>query len=336
MNEFLHTCRDYLPSFEQAMLVLAAWLTWDQFRRNKAATFVQRFNAKDVLVVRAAVDGWLNQHPDNDARLRALDESPELNAQVRLLMNLFQEIGVAYEQGLVHRRETRDYFDVLVVHYWEQLRFVVERARVQQGYTLYRRFERFAGKLAKRRHTDRTVVTYVFAYGSLLQPDSAAKTLGRPVELADYVPVRVQGWTRTWTVADRVRCTGDGREHLARFLDLAPGDGASVAGALIRVTPDELRRLQRRERNYRMEEITADCRVVHGRPLAEGGRRHTRIVTFVGLPAHRVGDGVGVVPQRYLALLERAAQFHGAWLAEEFARTPPPALPRLEGEYTFP
>lgn len=335
VKAFFDTCREFMPSFEHCMLVLAAWLTWDQFRRNKAASFIQRFNAKDVLEVRSAVDGWLLRHSDNASRLRALDESPELNAQVRLLMNLFQEIGVAYEQGIVHRKEIRDYFDVLVLSYWGQLRFVVERARVQQGYTIYRRFERFAATMQEKRRNDTTVVTYVFAYGSLLLPESASRTLDRPVLMEDYVPARVFGWRRTWALLDRVRSSSDGSEQRARFLDLERQDGACTAGALLRITPDELARLKLRERNYLLEDIGAVTQVVHGRPLAEGGRRHSRIVTFVGRPEHRAREGEGVVPARYLGILDKASLVHGLWLAEEFAKTPPPDLPRLEGEYRF-
>jgi cation transport regulator ChaC len=275
------------------------------------------------------------RHPDNASRLRALDDSPELNAQVRLLMNLFQEIGVAYEQGIVHRRETRDYFDMLVLHYWEHLRFVVERARVHQGYGIYRRFERFATLLSEKRQTDHTVVTYVFAYGSLLNPTSAARTLGRPVTLNDYVPAKLVGWSRNWALLDRVRLTDDSREVDALFLDLIADASTDCVGALLRVTPEELTALAQRERNYSKVDVSSEIEVVHGRRFVEGGRRHTRVVTFVSRPEHRAGAAQGHVLANYVALLDAAAGAQGRWLHDEFSRARPPAVARVEGGYQF-
>lgn len=335
-SELWRVVGPWMPSFERLMLVLAAWLTWDQFRRNKAAGFIQRFNSREIHEIRARIDLWLRTHPDATARLRALDRDPALNAEVRMLLNLFQEIGVAYFHGIVHRKEIRDYFDVLVPHYWETLGFVIQRARVQQNYSLYRRFERLHQELARLRKDDPTVITYVFAYGSLLDPESAGRTLGAAPALAAYVPARLRGWRRAWTVADRVRLDDDGREVSAVFLDLEADVASVTPGALLRVDAAGLQALEKRERHYDVVDVTAAIEVVENAPLSPRGRAHARIVTFVGRVEHRPGPEA-VALDRYVTLVEDAARLHGATFEREFLDTLPGVAPRerVAGRYRF-
>jgi hypothetical protein len=55
----------------------------------------------------------------------------------------------------------------------------------------------------------------VFGYASLVSPESAAQTLGRPV--ADPVPARLHGWSRGWTL---------GREQAKSEKTFARPDGS--------------------------------------------------------------------------------------------------------------
>ncbi len=104
----------------------------------------------------------------------------------------------------------------------------------------------------------------LFAYGSLVNPESAAHTLQRPVSPSG--PFRLHGWLRRWsTVRDNLRSEktfalagGELPEHfLGLNLEPAPGDAAPPNGVLIELTEDELLRLDLREMRYERAEVTA-------------------------------------------------------------------------------
>lgn len=102
----------------------------------------------------------------------------------------------------------------------------------------------------------------VFGYGSLVDPRSAAETLGRPI--ARPVPARLAGHVRTWTLgrdnlrSEKTFARPDG--SLPRFclgLNLEPNErSAAPNGALIEVTEAELERLDLREMRYDRVEVT--------------------------------------------------------------------------------
>jgi cation transport regulator ChaC len=105
----------------------------------------------------------------------------------------------------------------------------------------------------------------VFAYGSLVHADSAARTLAREVEAA---PARLAGWRRRWSqVRDNLRSEKvfaiepDGElPPWVLGLNLEPDPGAPAAtgpnGALIEVNEPELATLDRRELRYDRVEVT--------------------------------------------------------------------------------
>jgi hypothetical protein len=105
--------------------------------------------------------------------------------------------------------------------------------------------------------------TALFAYGSLVSPESAAATLGRAPP--DPVPVQLPGWRRRWSqFRDNlaVEKTFARREDGSRpphvlGLNLEPTDDESEApnGALLQVGETELLRLDVREMRYDRLEV---------------------------------------------------------------------------------
>jgi len=104
----------------------------------------------------------------------------------------------------------------------------------------------------------------VFAYASLVDPASAAATLGRPVELAAMG--RLAGWRRRWSLARDNHASeksfaraDDG--SLPRFclglnLEAGADEGEAPNGALIELTEAELERLDLREIRYRRLDVS--------------------------------------------------------------------------------
>lgn len=111
----------------------------------------------------------------------------------------------------------------------------------------------------------------LFAYGSLVSPESASATLGRPVEASAVI--RLAGWRRRWsTVRDNHACEktfarrGDG-EMLGHVLGLnlePSGDDAQAPnGVLLELDEAELERLDVREMRYDRIEVTAGLERPH-------------------------------------------------------------------------
>jgi hypothetical protein len=104
----------------------------------------------------------------------------------------------------------------------------------------------------------------VFAYASLVSPESAAMTLGREVELAGRA--RLRGWQRRWSAcrhnasSEKTFALGDGSvPAYCLGLNVEPAEGADEGpnGALIAVTESELERLDLRELRYDRIDVTA-------------------------------------------------------------------------------
>lgn len=170
---------------------------------------------------------------------------------------------------------------------------------------------------------------YLFAYGSILDPASAARTLGRAVVAADLVDAVVLNLRRDWGVYIPVR-DEHGVEIDAAFLDVQPATGQYVNGALIALSDAELALMRRREAQYDAVEVTSDTVT----DIASAGP----VVTFMARPPFRVSrPGIrAAVPGRYRSRVETTVKARGAGFARRFAdSTRPPQVGVFDGGYTF-
>jgi cation transport regulator ChaC len=171
----------------------------------------------------------------------------------------------------------------------------------------------------------------VFAYGSLVSPDSAATTLGRSVEASP--PVRLRGWRRRWsTFRDNLTSektfarAGDG--SLPRWclgLNIEPAsEQPGPNGVLLYVTPDELERLDLREMRYDRVEVTG---------ALDGLADETKVFAYTAKPrqhAPEPPDGA-VVIATYVAAVEAAFAGLGDGELELYRRTTePPPVPVID------
>lgn len=165
----------------------------------------------------------------------------------------------------------------------------------------------------------------MFAYGSLVDRDSAGRTLGRDVER--IWPARLIGWRRRFSQArDNLDCektfarADDG--SVPRWilgLSLERSDQPSLApnGGLIAVTEADLARLDVRELRYRRVEVATAIAAEAGCP------RFERVITYVARPANhapRPPSGA-VILSSYAQAVETAFERLGEGHRSEYRRT---------------
>jgi cation transport regulator ChaC len=319
---------------EFALLLGAVYLTIYQFRRTRASAYIERFNSRDVLESRVAVDGWLRQHDTASARLEALERDPHLLTQVRQFANLFQELGAAYQFRVAHRRTVCVLFDALVVMYWEALRFWVYDYRARLSPTLYARFEYLYRELQPKLRSSEPRVEYVVGYGSLMDPASVGAALGRGVAPDELIPITLLGFTRSWSIGEQVRLASNQHTTTAAFLDVTPEAGSSVRAVMFRVGESEMQRLVLRERNYTKHDVTRAVRLLGGHTL------HANAVAwcFLGKESQRLAPAAEnvVILEGYLARVTAAAARLDPSVAEVIGNAARASGFRLEsGTYRF-
>lgn len=159
----------------------------------------------------------------------------------------------------------------------------------------------------------------VFGYGSLLDPESIARTLpafaGRGYAL---LPAAVRGWKRTWTAVlpnwDATPRGGGAPPDSIAYMNVEPGEDAEALGIVFPVTEEELEALRERESIYTPVEITD--RVVYLRREPPRGLHALPVLTFTAAHPWRSGGNWGVVGVRadYRALIRRASRaLDSAW-----------------------
>jgi hypothetical protein len=167
----------------------------------------------------------------------------------------------------------------------------------------------------------------VFAYGSLVDPTSAAITLGRDVDVLGSG--RLRGWQRRWSQA---------RDNVASEKTFARADDGTLPpyclglnvergvdsdlgpnGALIAVREDDLERLDARELRYDRVEVSAGV---------EGIDEAVRVVTYVAKAANFAQEPPegAVILASYVRAVESAFDALGPGQLELFRETtgPPP------------
>jgi len=166
----------------------------------------------------------------------------------------------------------------------------------------------------------------IFGYGSLINPRSAEKTLGRSlcshqmgcVTLADYV--------RSWTAPDCVSLQIDEQIQPcdALFLDLTAYMGQSCSGVAIEVCERELRMLDIREKGYERCPVSLKC--------SEG--KTIRGYAYIMPEAEKLHQGI--ILARYKQMIDEALQAYPSSFSNRFWRdTLPSKNPVIEGEYVF-
>lgn len=183
---------------------------------------------------------------------------------------------------------------------------------------------------------------WVFGYGSLVDPESLGRTLGRSVTPGtDFLEAELVGWGRRWNYGVghvsgswRRRDGVDVRDGVIVALGVVAAAGETVNGVVARVSDLELAALDVRERDYDRVEVTASIGL-----LAVGNRAPftvsgDRVVTYVPRPSaveryERARDaGRAGIRSSYWGLVDAAfAVFGPGPLARYRSSTPSPDVP---------
>ncbi|OHD85872.1 MAG: hypothetical protein A3J39_09575, partial [Sulfuricurvum sp. RIFCSPHIGHO2_12_FULL_44_8] len=230
--------------------------TYAHFIRNRAFAYIERFNHKDFMELRIAIEQWISENP-NPSSLSTLLKSKALediamSVQIRTYLNLFQELAVAFEKGMVDKHIFYRNFDFLIVSNWERFADFIYTVRALSGdFTIYKRFELMAKEVKSAKKTDSVAgKIYVFGYGSLMLEESIHKTLQRTEETYPLFDATLQGYTRGWNIVIDIFSDTLQRPLKALFLNVRKQPEGSADGMIFSVTLDELNRLKEREVNY--------------------------------------------------------------------------------------
>jgi len=314
------------------------------FRLQHAKEFIARFNAAEMVRVRDGVDRWLARRRDPleliDAEPKGVDgEIGEAAIAMRTFINFFQELGVAWKHGTVHREYTWDLFGGLIRRYWSELAPYCDAQRTARNRpSLYRDFEnlvdamaRMDGRIKAPGPSPESVaagddVVYLFGYGSLICPDSVARTLGRQVEGQDLKKVWLNGYERGWTVYDEVCFEDETAPRPTAFLNIAPHAGHRCNGIAVPVTVEDLAGFDERERSYRRVDVSESVAPQLNRP----------IYAYVGCKPWTEMPKQTVVAAKYDALVDRAISRWGESFVHDYqSSTRACGWPKVEGDYTF-
>jgi len=163
----------------------------------------------------------------------------------------------------------------------------------------------------------------LFGYGSLVLPESASMTLGRPV--GELRPARLRDWRRRFsqrrdnlTCEKTFECDGGWRPEWILGLNVEEGEdpAGAVNGVVIEVSEAELDRLDIREIRYDRVEVSGS---VDGEDLPE------RIVTYKAKEFHFAPEPPedSVILATYAAAVEQGFEGLGNGELDHYRATTP-------------
>ena len=170
----------------------------------------------------------------------------------------------------------------------------------------------------------------LFGYGSLVLPESASMTLGRPA--GELRPVRLHDWRRRFsqrrdnlTCEKTFECDGGWRPEWILGLNVEEGEDAAgpVNGVVIELSEAELDRLDIREIRYDRLDV---------RGSIEGDDAPARIVTYTAKPFHFAPEPPddAVILETYASAVELGFSAVGKDELEHYRVTTPYPVERVD------
>lgn len=154
---------------------------------------------------------------------------------------------------------------------------------------------------------------FIFAYGSLVNFDSAERTLHRKLADSDVTLAWLADYTRVWDYKSTVYADSLHKKETAVFLNLRPESSARVNGIVFRVDEDELDSLRKREANYSLVEITGSLTPIFNEP----------VFAFICSDKAALSDHDTncVIMQKYIDLVKKGFLDQGGQFYEDYVHT---------------
>ncbi len=171
-------------------------------------------------------------------------------------------------------------------------------------------------------------MTFVFGYGSLINPKSIQRTLGREISKEDLLEARLSDHVRKWQLVDWVIIQDPNLKRIIPtiFLDIVLEQGKEVNGILFQLSEEELDKMDRRERNYDRIDISNLIEPNVSKP----------VYMYVGKEKYTVPPQESVVLAQYERLIEEGLSFWGnAFQQHYYESTLVHSFPRKDGKYVF-
>jgi hypothetical protein len=208
--------------------------TYVHFIRAKAFSYIERFNSQEFMALRIAIDQWLALHKNPQTMIAVLkSEKPddiEISIKIRTFLNIFQELAVAYEKGMVDKHIFFKNFDYLILSNWEKFAdFIYTVRAANDDFSIYKRFELMVEDIKKIKKIDSVKnKTYVFGYGSLMLSESVHNTLQRKNNQYVLHDVTLNGYERSWDILIPVFSEKLQKKIEAVFLNITKKEGAKI------------------------------------------------------------------------------------------------------------
>ena len=180
-----------------------------------------------------------------------------------------------------------------------------------------------------------SATTWIFGYGSLVSPASMAATIGRAVATDDVAVAHLDGYGRRWNYGS-MHLRGDWHhddftvtQGLVVSLGLVVADTETCNGVIVRVTADELARLDWRERDYERTDVSDLIRRDDGVPAERVMTYVPRTSAIERYEAARDRRQAGI-RQSYWELVSAAFGDLGGDHLDRYAATPSPDVPVVD------
>lgn len=168
---------------------------------------------------------------------------------------------------------------------------------------------------------------YIFGYGSLINPQSIAKTLQESADVSMNEPSVLRNFERSWSLEERVFVEGKKREELMMvFLNIKARQGHSCNGVIFPVSRENLFAFDKRERRYSRLDVS---RLV-------SPKKDLPVYTYVGKDAYIDPPASAFVSELYEEIVECGLEYWGeAFRMEYHTTTLPHIFRRTREHYTF-
>ena len=170
---------------------------------------------------------------------------------------------------------------------------------------------------------------YIFGYGSIINPQSAEKTLRRNLNKNEIVECNLGKYERVWNVVDSV-IISDSKHTLtdAVFLNIQKNKDKLTNGVIIEISKVELERFDERERNYDRIDVTENII-----PKINDGI----VYTYIGKKMHLSNNSKNIVLlTKYHEIVQKGLQCYDSTFQDNFANnTKSHNFKFVEGDYIF-